>query len=108
MAAIIDNALDHCLEAHNDRGVSGLNQKIAEEVVNHLKLPCEFTHLDQTSFHYDGKASSDEEALMGITITTARNLIRGYVTLYAKTSLGSLFICRHNAVISITWRDLSG
>jgi len=66
---INDDALGRCLDALYDEGVSGLYQKIAEKVVNHLKLPCEFTHLDSTSFHYDGKANSDEEAPTAIHIT---------------------------------------
>jgi transposase len=49
-----------------------LYQKIAEKVVNHLKLHCEFTHLDSTSFHYDGKTNSDEEAPAAI------HIIKGY------------------------------
>jgi transposase len=40
-----------------------------QKVVDHLKLPCEFTHLDSTSFHYDGKANSDEEESTAIHIT---------------------------------------
>ena len=51
-----------------DAGVSGLYQQIAEKVVDHLKLPCEFTHLDSTSFHYDDKANSDEEELPPFTL----------------------------------------
>jgi hypothetical protein len=39
-----------CLDALYDAGVSVLYQRIAEKVVDHLKLPCEFTHLDSTSF----------------------------------------------------------
>jgi transposase len=66
---INDDALGRCLDALYDEGVSSLYQKIAEEVVNHLKLPCEFTHLDSTSFHYDGKANSNEEAPTAIHIT---------------------------------------
>jgi transposase len=49
--------------------VAGFCQQIAEKVVDHLKLPCEFTHLDSTSFHYDGKANSDEEEPTAIHIT---------------------------------------
>ena len=48
---INDDALGRCLDALYDEGVSGLYQQIAEKVVDHLKLPCEFTHLDSTSFH---------------------------------------------------------
>ena len=66
---INDDALGRCLDALYDEGVSGLYQKIAEKVVEHLKLPCEFTHLDSTSFHYDGKANSHEEAASAIHIT---------------------------------------
>ena len=66
---INDDALGRCLDALYDEGVSGLYQKIAEKVIGHLKLPCEFTHLDSTSFHYDGKANSDEEAPAAIHIT---------------------------------------
>jgi transposase len=66
---INDDALGRCLDALYDAGVCGLYQKIAEKVVCHLKLPCEFTHLDSTSFHYDGKANSDEEAPDAIHIT---------------------------------------
>jgi transposase len=58
-----------CLDALYDAGVSGLYQQIAEKVVGHLKVTCEFTHLDSTSFHYDGKANSDEEAPTAIQIT---------------------------------------
>ena len=65
---INDDALGRCLDALVDEGVSGLYQKIAEKVIGHLKLPCEFTHLDSTSFHYDGKANSDEEAPAAIHI----------------------------------------
>jgi transposase len=66
---INDDALGRCLDALYDAGVSGLYQQIAEKVVDHLKLPCEFTHLDSTSFHYDGKANSDEEEPTAIHIT---------------------------------------
>jgi transposase len=66
---INDDALGRCLDALYDAGVSGLYQQIAEKVVGHLKLPCEFTHLDSTSFHYDGKANSGEEAPTAIHIT---------------------------------------
>ena len=57
------------LDALYVAGVSGLYQKIAEKVVTHLNLHCEFTHLDPTTFHYDGKANSDEEAPTAIHIT---------------------------------------
>ena len=43
---INDDALGRCLDELYDAGVSGLYQKIAEKVVDHLKLPCEFIHLD--------------------------------------------------------------
>jgi transposase len=66
---INDDALGRCLDALFDEGVSGLYQNIAEKVVKHLKLPFEFTHLDSTSFHYDGKANSHEEAPSAIHIT---------------------------------------
>ena len=66
---INDDALGRCLDELYDTGVSGLYQKIAEKVVDHLKLPCEFTHLDSTSFHYDGKANSDEDEPKAIHIT---------------------------------------
>jgi transposase len=66
---INDDALGRCLDALYDAGVSGLYQQIAEKIVDHLKLPCEFTHLDSTSFHYDGKANSDEEEPTAIHIT---------------------------------------
>ena len=69
---INDDALGRCLDALYDTGVSGLYQQIAAKVIDHLKLPCEFTHLDSTSFHYDGKANSGEEAPAAIHIT------RGY------------------------------
>jgi len=59
----------HCLDPLNDEGVFGLYQKIAEKVVGHPKLPCEFTHLDSISFHYDGKENSDQEASAAIHIT---------------------------------------
>jgi transposase len=61
--------LGRCLDALYDAGVSVLYQQIAEKVVDHLKLPCEFTHLDSTSFHYDGEANSDEEEPTAIHIT---------------------------------------
>jgi transposase len=61
--------LGRCLDALYDAGVSGLYQQIAEKVVGHLKLTCEFTHLDSTSFHYDGKANSVEDAPTAIHIT---------------------------------------
>jgi transposase len=61
--------LGRCLDALYDAGVCGLYQQIAEKVVDHLKLPCEFTHLDSTRFYYDGKANSDEEAPTAIHIT---------------------------------------
>ena len=48
---INDDALGRCLDALYDEGVSGLYQKIAEKVVGHLKLPCEFTHLDSISLY---------------------------------------------------------
>ena len=63
------DALDRCLDALYDAGVSDLYQQIAEKVVDPLKLPCEFTHVDSISFHYDGKANSDEEAPTAIHIT---------------------------------------
>jgi transposase len=66
---INDDGLGRCLYALYDAGVCGLYQQIAEKVVDHLKLPCEFTHLDSTSFHYDGKANSDEEAPTAIQMT---------------------------------------
>jgi transposase len=66
---INDDALGRYLYALYDAGVSGLYQPIAEKVISHLKLPCEFTHLDSTRFHYDGKANSDEEAPTTIHIT---------------------------------------
>ena len=66
---INDDVLGRCLDALYDEGVSGLCQKIATKVVNHLKLTCEFTHLDSNSFHYYGKANSDEEAPTAIHIT---------------------------------------
>jgi transposase len=66
---INDDALGRCLYALYDAVVSGLHQQIGEKVVGHLKLPCEFTHLDSTSFHYDGKANSDEDAPTDIDIT---------------------------------------
>jgi transposase len=59
----------HWVDALYNAGVSGLYQQIAEKVVDHLKLPCEFTHLDSTSFHYDGKANSVEEEPTAIHIT---------------------------------------
>jgi transposase len=68
-AHINDDALGRCLDALYDAGVCGLYQKVAEKVVDHLKLPGEFTHLDSTSFHYDGKANSDQEAPAAIHIT---------------------------------------
>jgi hypothetical protein len=42
---INDDALGRCLDELYEAGVSGLYQQIAEKVVDHLKLPCEFTHL---------------------------------------------------------------
>jgi transposase len=66
---INDDALGRCLDAPYDAGICALYQRIDEKVVDHLKLPCEFTHLDSTSFHYDGKANSDEEAPTAIHIT---------------------------------------
>ena len=66
---INDDALGRCLDAIYDAGVSGSYQQIAEKVVDHLKLPCEFTHLDSTSFHHDGKANSVEEEPTAIHIT---------------------------------------
>jgi hypothetical protein len=49
---INDDALGRCLDALYDAlydaGVCGLYQKIAEKVVGHLKLPCEFIPLDST------------------------------------------------------------
>ena len=45
---INDDALGRCLDALYDAGVCGQYQKIAEKVVGHLKLPCEFTPLDST------------------------------------------------------------
>jgi transposase len=83
---INDDALGRCLDVLYDAGVSGLYQQIAEKVVDHLKLTCEFTHLDSTSFHYDGKANSDEEEPTAIHITKGysrdhrRSLIRLYIT----------------------------
>jgi transposase len=83
---INDDALGRCLDAIYDAGVSGSYQQIAEKVVDHLKLPCEFTHLDSTSFHYDDKANSDEEEPTAIHITKGysrdhrRSLIRLYIT----------------------------
>lgn len=56
-----DDALGRCLDSLYDFGVSELYQHIAEKVVTHLKLPCQFTHLDSTSFHYDGKANADDD-----------------------------------------------
>jgi hypothetical protein len=56
---INDDALGRCLDALYDVGVCGLYQQIAEKVVDHLKLPCEFTHLDSTSFHYEGFNKGD-------------------------------------------------
>jgi transposase len=61
--------LGRCLDALYDAGVSELYQKIGDKAVGHLKLPCEFTHLDSTSFHYDGKVNSDEDAPTAIQIT---------------------------------------
>ena len=69
---INDDALGRCLDALYDADVSSLYQQISEKVVDHHKLPCEFTHLDSTSFHYDGKANSDEEE------PTAIYIIKGY------------------------------
>jgi transposase len=40
---INDDALGRCLDALYDAGVCALYQQIAEKVVDHLKLPCEFT-----------------------------------------------------------------
>ena len=68
-AHLNDDALGRCLDALYDAGVSGLYQQIAEKVIEHLKLPCEFTHLDSTSFHYDGKANADEEEPNALHIT---------------------------------------
>ncbi|MFQ3190612.1 MAG: transposase [Paraglaciecola sp.] len=48
---INDDAFGRCLDPLNDEGVCGLYQKIAEKVVGHLKLPCEFTHLDSISLY---------------------------------------------------------
>lgn len=68
-AHINDDALGRCLDALYDAGVSALYQQIGEKVVTHLKLPCTYTHLDSSSFHYDGKANADEEEPNTIHIT---------------------------------------
>ena len=66
---INDDALGRCLDALYEKGVSSIYQQIAEKVIDHLNLPCEFTHLDSTSFHYDGKANADEDEPNALHIT---------------------------------------
>ena len=66
---INDDALGRCLDALYEKGVSSIYQQIAEKVIKHLNLPCEFTHLDSTSFHYDGKANADEDEPNALHIT---------------------------------------
>jgi hypothetical protein len=65
---INDDALTRCLDALYDAGVSALHWDIAEKVVDSLKIPCEFTHLYSTSFHYHGKANWDEEHPLPFTL----------------------------------------
>ncbi len=52
--AINDDALGRCLDALYEYGVSSLYQNVGEKVVSHLGLEVKSTHLDSTSFHYDG------------------------------------------------------
>ena len=105
---INDDALGRCLDALYDEGVSGLYQQIAEKVVDHLKLPCEFTHLDSTSFHYDGKANSDEEAPTAIHITKGYSrdhrpeLNQVVLNLICENLSGMPVSCKYKAVISTT------
>ena len=58
---INDDALGRCLDSLFDYGVSSLYQHISEAVIKHLGLSVEGLHLDSTSFHYDGKATTDED-----------------------------------------------
>jgi transposase len=43
--------------------------KLPKRSLTTSNSPCEFTHLDSTSFHYDGKANLDEEEPTAIHIT---------------------------------------
>jgi len=61
--------LGRCLDTLYDVSISWLYQQIAEKVVVHLKLPCEFAYLDSTSFHYNGKANADEDEPKVLHIT---------------------------------------
>jgi transposase len=67
---INDDALGRCLDALYEYGVSSLYQDIGEKVVQHLGLACHSTHLDSTSFHYDGveKLCPDDDDIEHIEI----------------------------------------
>jgi transposase len=84
-----------------DAGVSGLYQQIAKKVVDHLKLPCEFTHLDSTSFHFDAKANSHEEEPTAIHIT------KGYSRAHHPELNQVLLnlICKNRSGIPVYTRD---
>lgn len=58
---INDDALGRCLDKLYEYGVSSLYQDLGETVVNHLGLGGESLHLDSSSFHYDGQATTDKD-----------------------------------------------
>lgn len=59
---INDDVLGRCLDKLYELDVSTLYQSLSEQVVSHLKLPCDSVHLDSTSFHVDGAYECDDEA----------------------------------------------
>lgn len=58
---INDDALGRCLDKLYELDVSKLYQGLSEQVVRHLKLPCDSVHLDSTSFHVDGDYDKEDD-----------------------------------------------
>jgi transposase len=76
---------------HNDKG-------------SHLKLPCEFIHLDSTRFHYDSKANSDEKAPTAIHI--AKRYSRDQRPVLNQVVLN--LICKNRSGIPVYMQAQSG
>jgi len=59
---INDDVMGRFLDSLYETGVSDIYQKLALQVVQHLKLPCKSLNMDTTSFHLDGEYARDIDA----------------------------------------------
>jgi transposase len=100
-----DDLLGRTLDAIYDFDPEQLYTLISLSVIKHLKLKCNFAHLDSTGFHTDGKYNNEEDVDENIIKIT-----KGYSRDH-RPDLNQIIlqlICEQQAGIPIMMQTLSG